>query len=62
MPSSHDLWDQVQDFDWIKTEPSPNWSILDDSKKLPQHFWEYLTSKDAKDHLEEIKQYMMDPK
>lgn len=22
------LWDQVQDFNWLRAEPSPHWSVL----------------------------------
>ncbi|KAK4981391.1 hypothetical protein LTR66_010030 [Elasticomyces elasticus] len=30
-------WDQVDDFKWLKSEPSPNWSIL--SKHVDEHVW-----------------------
>ncbi|KAI1860328.1 uncharacterized protein JN550_011594 [Neoarthrinium moseri] len=32
-------WDQVDDFKWLKTEPSPNWSVLPEEKKLPEEVW-----------------------
>jgi len=30
------LWDQVKDFGWLKSTPSPNWSIVDVTKRIPQ--------------------------
>lgn len=27
------LWDQVRDFKWLKSEPSPNWSILPEAQR-----------------------------
>ena len=28
--NKEDLWDQVQDFNWLKQEKSPNFDILND--------------------------------
>ncbi|KAH8693962.1 putative tubulin-specific chaperone c [Talaromyces proteolyticus] len=36
---SADKWDQVDDFKWIKHEPSPNWSILDPNDAVPEEVW-----------------------
>lgn len=32
-------WDQVDDFKWLKSEPSPNWSILPEDERLPEEVW-----------------------
>jgi tubulin-specific chaperone C len=32
-------WDQVDDFKWLKSEPSPNWSILLVDKRLQEDIW-----------------------
>ncbi|KXH68658.1 tubulin binding cofactor C, partial [Colletotrichum salicis] len=32
-------WDQVDDFKWLKSEPSPNWSVLAEEKRLPEEIW-----------------------
>ena len=36
---SPNLYDQVDDFKWLKSEPSPNWSILDPAERLPEDVW-----------------------
>ncbi|KZL78816.1 tubulin-specific chaperone C (tubulin binding cofactor C) [Colletotrichum tofieldiae] len=32
-------WDQVDDFKWLKSEPSPNWSILPEEQRLADEIW-----------------------
>ncbi|KAI0849374.1 TBCC-domain-containing protein [Daldinia vernicosa] len=32
-------WDQVDDFKWLKTEPSPNWAVLSEEKRIPEEVW-----------------------
>lgn len=32
-------WDQVDDFKWLKSEPSPNWSILPNDSRLKDEVW-----------------------
>ena len=32
-------WDQVDDFKWLKSEPSPNWAILPEEKRLSEAEW-----------------------
>lgn len=32
-------WDQVDDFKWLKNEPSPNWSVLPEEKRVPADVW-----------------------
>ncbi|KAI0886994.1 TBCC-domain-containing protein [Annulohypoxylon maeteangense] len=33
-------WDQVDDFKWLKSEPSPNWGTLPEDKRIPADVWE----------------------
>ncbi|KAI5292042.1 hypothetical protein KEM52_006659, partial [Ascosphaera acerosa] len=40
--SGTDFWDQVQDFNWIKAEQSPHWSLLAEADAPPAAFWEHL--------------------
>jgi len=32
-------WDQVDDFKWLKSEHSPNWSILPETERLGDEIW-----------------------
>ncbi|OHE91270.1 tubulin binding cofactor C [Colletotrichum orchidophilum] len=32
-------WDQVDDFKWLKSEPSPNWGVLSTEERLPEEIW-----------------------
>lgn len=32
-------WDQVDDFKWLKAEPSPNWSIVPEDQRIPEEVW-----------------------
>ncbi len=32
-------WDQVDDFKWLKSEHSPNWSILPEEQRLKEETW-----------------------
>lgn len=32
-------WHEVDDFKWLRAEPSPNWGILDDSKRVKEEVW-----------------------
>ncbi|KAF6796520.1 Tubulin-specific chaperone C [Colletotrichum sojae] len=32
-------WDQVDDFKWLKSEPSPNWSVLPEGERLADDIW-----------------------
>lgn len=33
------LWDQVDDFKWLKNEPNPHWSVLPESERVPDEVW-----------------------
>lgn len=32
-------WQEVDDFKWLRAEPSPNWSVLDESKRVTEGVW-----------------------
>ncbi|KAH9905913.1 tubulin binding cofactor C [Xylariomycetidae sp. FL2044] len=32
-------WDQVDDFKWLKSEPSPNWSVMPQEQRIPEDVW-----------------------
>ncbi|KAJ5668147.1 uncharacterized protein N7477_006717 [Penicillium maclennaniae] len=38
-PDHEDRWSQVEDFKWIKPEPSPNWSLLDPTDAIAEEVW-----------------------
>ncbi|KAJ5124294.1 Tubulin binding cofactor C [Penicillium bovifimosum] len=38
-PDHEDRWSQVEDFKWIKPEPSPNWSLLGPNEAVPEEVW-----------------------
>lgn len=33
-------WAAVDDFKWLRSEPSPNWSPLEETERLPGKLWE----------------------
>lgn len=37
--SIENQWDQVDDFKWLKAEPSPNWTILPEEERLKEEIW-----------------------
>ena len=37
--SSPNQWDKVDDFKWLKAEQSPNWSVLELEKVIPDEVW-----------------------
>lgn len=39
-----DLWNQVQDFKWLKAEQSPNWSILEPEFMIGEDAWRQVVS------------------
>jgi hypothetical protein len=32
-------WQKVDDFKWLRAEPSPNWSTLEESKRVAEGIW-----------------------
>jgi len=33
------LWDQVDDFKWLKAEQSPNWTVMPKEERLSDDTW-----------------------
>jgi hypothetical protein len=33
------LWDQVDDFKWLKADQSPNWTVLPEEERLKEDIW-----------------------
>jgi len=40
------LFDQVDDFKWLKTTESPNWSVLPESEVIPESVWKKALADD----------------
>ena len=32
-------WQNVDDFKWLRSDPSPNWSVLDESRRVKADVW-----------------------
>ncbi|KAI1504017.1 tubulin binding cofactor C [Biscogniauxia marginata] len=39
--ADNNQWNQVDDFKWLKSEPSPNWSVLPEEKRIEEDTWKY---------------------
>ncbi|RXG50012.1 hypothetical protein VDGE_00852 [Verticillium dahliae] len=56
---SKNQWDQVDDFKWLKAEPSPNWSVLPVDERLEDRIWSDVVpgepGKGLKDILQAVK-------
>jgi hypothetical protein len=52
--STPNRWNQVQDFQWIKAEHSPNWSILPESERVSEEVWRDVVPGSPKIGLGEI--------
>lgn len=50
-----DQWDQVHDFNWLKAEHSPHWSILPPEKRNLPDQWKLLQNA-TKNEVDEVLQ------
>jgi hypothetical protein len=48
------LYDQVDDFKWLKAEHSPNWSVLNADKRIKDEVWREVVPGSPKSGVEEI--------
>jgi len=48
------LYDQVDDFKWLKAEHSPNWSVLDADNRIKDEVWKEVVPGSPKSGVEEI--------
>lgn len=39
LDSTQNYWDQVDDFNWLKSEHSPNWKVLPEEERLNETIW-----------------------
>lgn len=47
MAQSENQWNQIDDFKWLKAEPSPHFSILPDDERVAEEVWkDKLSSSD----------------
>ncbi|KAF2096483.1 hypothetical protein NA57DRAFT_43124 [Rhizodiscina lignyota] len=37
--TKQNMWDQVDDFKWLKQEPSPHWSVVPESERVADEIW-----------------------
>ncbi|PWW80236.1 TBCC-domain-containing protein [Tuber magnatum] len=51
--SVNNLWDQVDDFKWLKSEHSPNWEVMREEERIGQGEWEKVGAWRARDGKEE---------
>ena len=59
MESNRDIenrWDQVDDFKWLKSEPSPNWKTLPEQDRIKESIWTDLVPGGPEHGLEDILQ------
>ncbi|RYO75327.1 hypothetical protein DL764_010497 [Monosporascus ibericus] len=47
-------WDQVDDFKWLKSEPSPNWSVLPKGERISDARWRDAVSGDPSPTADDI--------
>lgn len=51
--SVKNLWDQVDDFKWLKSEHSPNWEVMRREERVRQGEWEEVREWRVGDEKEE---------
>ncbi|RYP68862.1 hypothetical protein DL769_005421 [Monosporascus sp. CRB-8-3] len=47
-------WDQVDDFKWLKSEPSPNWSVLPEGERISDAQWRDAVGGDPSRDVDDI--------
>lgn len=52
--SADNQWDQVDDFKWLKSEPSPNWVALPEDKRVAEATWQTVLSGSPSPSIDEI--------
>lgn len=48
------LYDQVDDFKWLKAEHSPNWSVLDKDNYIKDEVWKDIVPGSPKSGVDDI--------
>ncbi|KAL9048554.1 MAG: hypothetical protein Q9162_007661 [Coniocarpon cinnabarinum] len=52
--TTENKWDQVEDFKWLRSEPSPNWEVLPESQRVEARTWTELVPGGPDHGLEDI--------
>ena len=47
-------WDQVNDFNWLRSEPNPHWRALTEPERIEDHVWREVVPGGPKYGLEDI--------
>ena len=47
-------WDQIDDFKWLKAEPSPHFSLLAEPERVEDKTWKYMVSGQLDTSVEEV--------
>lgn len=53
-PPEKDLWNQVLDFNWVRAEPSPHWSVMAEADIPKDIEWTCLTTDDLPDPVDTV--------
>ena len=48
------MWDQVNDFNWLKAGHSPNWSVLDLASRFGADQWNIIQSLNEGDPVDTV--------
>lgn len=48
------MWDKVEDFRWLKSEQSPNWSTIPQNERVAEDVWRSKVPGGPDDGLKEI--------
>ncbi|EMD96929.1 hypothetical protein COCC4DRAFT_24875 [Bipolaris maydis ATCC 48331] len=51
---SPNLWDQIDDFKWLKAEPSPHFSTIPEDKRIPDHVWSDIVPEEKAVSLQDV--------
>jgi hypothetical protein len=48
------MWDQVDDFKWLKDSPSPNWRVMEEGERIGEEVWKEVLASGEGRGLEDI--------
>lgn len=51
---AENLWGRIDDFKWLRAEPSPNWSVLEDGQRVSEEVWRKVGIDGQKGKTEEV--------
>lgn len=47
-------WNQVNDFHWLRAEPSPHWSMIPETERIKKHTWNQVMAGTLNHGLDDI--------